>query len=333
VFVLFLYNLMPPGPSTFQTLEQVGEQLLANMGDMAGKTVVSVIVIIVLLFLRKALNRLILKNSITKSNAYFWHKVVGYTITGLMVLIVGAIWFYGVQNLATFLGLMIAGLIVALQEPLSNLAGWLFILARHPITLGDRIEIRDVHGDVIDLGPLYFSVMEIGNWVEADQSTGRIIHIPNKLVFSNAIANYTQQFSYIWDEIPVTITFESNWQKAKSLLEKALDDLSPSFTDTEEKELQQLATRYFIKLGKMTPIVYTTVVENGIQLTMRYLTPARERRNIERSMWERVLADFGKEDDIAFAYRTQRVFYNPNEGRPGVGGSGLRTDSTDSGKS
>ena len=119
-----------------------------------------------------------------------------------------------------------------------------------------------------------------------------------------------------------TITFESNWQKAKSILEKVLDDLSPSFTDTEKRELQQLATRYFIKLGKMTPIVYTSVVENGIQLTMRYLTPARERRNVERTMWERVLADFGKEDDIAFAYRTQRVFYNPNEGRPGVGGSG-----------
>ena len=310
---------MSPASTTIETLEQVGQQLL-NTGDMLGKAIASLIIILVLLLIRKALNRLIIKSDLTSSNAYFWHKLVGYSVTVMIVLSVGGIWLYGIDNLATFLGLLVAGLIVALQEPVVNLAGWLFILARHPIALGDRIEIDNIRGDVVDIGPLFFSVMEIGQWVDADQSTGRIIHIPNKLVFSNPIANYTQQFSYIWDEIPVLITFESNWEKAKGILEQIITNMAPTFTEAEERALRELATRYFIKLGKLTPIVYTTVSDSGVVLTIRYLTPVRQRRNMEREIWEAVLQAFGREDDIDFAYNTQRVFYNPREGKPGVRG-------------
>ena len=311
---------MPPGPSTLETFEQIGEQLLTNVGGFANKVVISIIIIIVLLYVRKVLNRFIQKNDLTRSNAYFWRKVVGYGITGLIILAVGGVWLYGVQNLATFLGLLIAGLIVALQEPLSNLAGWLFILARHPFALGDRIEINNIQGDVIDLGPLYFSVMEIGQWVYADQSTGRIIHIPNRMVFTNPVANYTQQFPYIWEETPIHLTFESNWEKAKTILDKLIRELAPSFDEEEERSLRAMATTYYIKLGKLTPIVYTSVADNGVVLTMRYLVPARQRRNLEETIWEAVLRAFAGADDIEFAYKTQRIFYNPKEGKPGVGG-------------
>ena len=80
---------MPPVSTTIQTLEQVGEQLLTNMSGIVSKTLISIVVIVVLLYVRKVLNRVILKNNLTSSNAYFWHKIVGYSITGLMVLIVG----------------------------------------------------------------------------------------------------------------------------------------------------------------------------------------------------------------------------------------------------
>jgi small-conductance mechanosensitive channel len=310
---------MSPSSTTIETLEQVGQQFL-NTGDMLGKIVASLIIIVVLLLARKALNKLIVKSDLARSNAYFWHKLVGYSVTVLMALAVGGIWLYGVSNLATFFGLLVAGLIVALQEPVVNLAGWLFILARHPIALGDRIEIDGIRGDVIDIGPLFFSIMEIGQWVDADQSTGRIIHIPNKLVFSNPIANYTQQFPYIWDEMPVIITFESNWEKAKGILEQLIDEMAPTFTEREERYLRELATRYYIRLDKLTPIVYTSVSDSGVMLTIRYLTQVQRRRNMEREIWEAVLHAFAREDDIDFAYNTQRVFYNPREGKPGAGG-------------
>jgi len=307
-------------PSAFaEPLEQAGQQLL-SIENILFKVIASLLIVVGLLILRKILNKFIVNRNLTSSNSYFWHKVVSYSVTVLMVLIVGGIWLYGIQNLATFLGLLSAGLAVALREPIVNFVGWLFILGRHPISLGDRIEIDAIKGDVIDIGPIYFSVMEINNWVDADQSTGRIIHIPNDRVFNSAIANYTQEFPYIWDEIPVLITFESNWAKAKRLLEDVLADFALTFTEVEERELREIATHYYIKLGKLTPRIYTSVADSGVALTMRYLTPVRQRRGRKEDIWEGVLRTFAQEDDIDLAYNTGRVFYNPREGKPGAGG-------------
>ncbi len=307
-------------PATlFRTLEQAGLQAI-SLENVLLKVVASIVIIAALLLVRKSLHKFIISRNLPSANAYFWHKLVSYATVSVMVVIVGAIWLYGIKNLATFLGLLSAGLAVALREPIVDIAGWLFILAKHPFTLGDRIEIDAMQGDVIDIGPLYFSVMEIGRWVDAEQSTGRIIHIPNNRVFTSSIANYTQQFPYIWDEIPVLITFESNWEKAKDILTKIIADYAIAFTEVEEREVRELATRYYIKLGSLTPTVYTSVVDSGVQLTMRYLTPARQRRDRGQQIWEEVLRAFAREDDIDLAYNTQRVFYNPREGKPGAGG-------------
>ncbi len=304
---------------TIQPIVAATESLL-NSGNILGKAIISLIIIAIALVIRRLLLRLIMRQHFSTETAYFWNKAITYGVMGLMALVVGGIWLYGVQNMATFLGLLSAGIAVALREPIVNLAGWLFILLRHPIFLGDRIEIDGIKGDVIDLSPFFFSVLEIGNWVSAEQNTGRIIHIPNVKIFTASVANYTQQFPYIWDEIPVVITFESNWEKAKGILEAILEASSMKFSKPEERELRETAMRYYIKLGPLTPVVYTSVVDSGVMLTMRYLTPVRQRRSREQAIWEDVLRAFSQEDDIDLAYNTQRVFYNPREGKPGTGG-------------
>ncbi len=309
---------MPP-TKAIQTAVAVTEELLQS-GNNVFKFLLSVVILILALLIRKALHRIILRQKLPPQTAYFWTKSVSYAVVFAAAMLIAGVWLYGVSNMATFLGLLSAGLAVALREPLVNLVGWLFILMRHPLSLGDRIEIEAIKGDVIDMGPFFFSVLEVGNWVMAEQSTGRIIHIPNVKVFTVPIANYTQQFPYIWDELPVMITFESNWEKAKAILERILEEQTVKFTGPEEKELRETATRYYIKLGKLTPTVYTTVVDSGVQLTMRYLTPVRQRRGRDELLWEAILRAFAKEDDIDLAYNTQRVFYNPREGKPGTGG-------------
>src|SRR5436309_2546056 len=121
--------------------------------------------------------------------------------------------------IATFLGLFTAGLAIALKDIVANLAGWAYIVWRRPFDVGDRVQIGPHAGDVIDLHLFQFTLNEIGNWVKADQSTGRIIHIPNGKVLSEPLANYDKGFRYIWNEIPVVISFESDWKQAKRLLE------------------------------------------------------------------------------------------------------------------
>ncbi|MFZ0483677.1 MAG: mechanosensitive ion channel domain-containing protein [Desulfobacterales bacterium] len=101
---------------------------------------------------------------------------------------------------------------------------WFFIMSRKPFKVGDRIEIDQITGDVIDIRIFQFSVVEVGNWIDADQSTGRIVQVPNSKVLREALANYQIGFEYIWHEIPVLITFESDWKKAKGLLQKIAND-------------------------------------------------------------------------------------------------------------
>jgi small-conductance mechanosensitive channel len=149
---------------------------------------------------------------------YRWRKSVTYLFLAIAVLVIGREWLEGFKSLATFLGIVSAGIAIALKDPLANLAGWAFIVWSRPFEVGDRIEIAKHKGDVIDVHLFQFTLNEIGGWVDADQSTGRIVHLPNQLVFTEAVANYDKGFKYVWNEVPVLVTYESNWKKAKEIL-------------------------------------------------------------------------------------------------------------------
>ena len=196
------------------------------------------------------------------------------------------------------------------------------MLWRRPFQVGDRIQIGDHAGDVIDIRTFQCTLMEIGNWVETDQSTGRVIHVPNSKVFQEAIANYSKGFQYIWNEIPVLITFESDWEKAKAILLTIINHEAEHISSAAQESLQQAARKYLIFYSKLTPIVYTSVRESGVLLTIRYLCEPRRRRGTEQDIWEAILRAFAQEADIEFAYPTQR-FYDSSRVRgvnPGVVG-------------
>jgi small-conductance mechanosensitive channel len=255
--------------------------------------------------LRRLLNRSI-KNI---EYRYQWQKATGYLLSLIGLIVIGRIWLTGMETLVTFLGLLSAGIAIALKDPLMNIAGWAYILIRKPFDVGDRIEINGVAGDVVDIRIFQFSIMEIGNWVHADQSTGRVLHIPNGVIFNTILGNYTRGFEYIWNELEVLITFESNWKKSKDILQKIVDDFSADTLPEMEKKLRERSQPYMIKTGKVTPIVYTAVANSGILLTIRYLCNPRRRRSSTSIIWENTLSAFAEEEDIQLAYPTQR-FYN-----------------------
>jgi small-conductance mechanosensitive channel len=237
---------------------------------------------------------------------YRWRKSVNYLTLIVFLILIGRIWVEGVGSLATFLGLFAAGLAVALKDLVANLAGWAFIVWSRPFDVGDRIQVGAYAGDVIDLHLFQFTLNEIGNWVDADQSTGRIVHVPNGTVLSQPVANYDKGFRYIWSEIPLTITFESNWKKAKAILESIAGRHAEQLTEQVEKDLLEASRRYLIAYTKLTPIVYVRVAEHGIRLTLRYLIRSRFRRGSESAIWQDVLDAFAVEPDLDFAYPTTR---------------------------
>jgi small-conductance mechanosensitive channel len=247
---------------------------------------------------------------------YRWRKTITYVALLLGLLLVGFAWIQRAGSLATYLGLFSAGLAIALKDIVANLAGWAFIVWSRPFDVGDRVQIGSHAGDVIDLHLLQFTLNEIGNWVDADQSTGRIIHVPNGKVLSEPIANYDKGFRYIWNEIPVTVTFESNWKKAKEILEGIAARHAEHLTEQLERDLLEASRQYLIAYTKLTPIVYTKVASDGVCLTLRYLIRSRFRRGSENAIWQDVLEAFAAAPDIDFAYPTARQFRNFIEGKP-----------------
>jgi small-conductance mechanosensitive channel len=266
----------------------------------------SILIILVLWLINKIVHSILEKKiSDVKSN-YKWKKTTSYISVFLGFILVGRIWFEGIQSLATFLGLLSAGLAIALKDVISNFAGWLFIMWRKPFLVGNRIQIGNHSGDVIDIRPFQFTILEIGNWVKADQSTGRMIHIPNNLIFTQPQCNYDYGFKYIWNEIPVLITFESDWAKAKEILKNAADKNALELTAEAEEQIKQAAKKFLIFYNKLTPKVYTSVEDSGVLLTIRYLTEIRKRRTTTELIWEEILREFARYDDINLAYPTYR---------------------------
>jgi small-conductance mechanosensitive channel len=302
-------------------LEQVNLWLQHSLGvsqETAGRLITTVVAVLALYIVHYIVIRLVIPRIGNLYTRYRIRKLSGYVIFLVGALIVGRVWVRGFQSFATFLGLLSAGIAVALKDPIANLAGWLFIVWRQPFEVGDRVEIGQRAGDVIDIRVFQFTLMEIGNWVRADQSTGRVIHIPNGRVFTEALANYSKGFKYIWNEIPVLITFESDWEKAQKLLLEIGTRHAEALSGAAERRLREAARKFMIFYRNLTPTVYLSVENSGVLLTIRYLCEPRKRRGTEQAIWEDVLRAFAECDDIDFAYPTTRFFDNRTEAKAGL---------------
>ncbi len=272
------------------------------------KLLVSLFIVAAFWLIHRVLHASVTHRIVDLERRYQWQKSLGYSFSILGVLAVGLVWIEGVQYAATYLGLVSAGIAITLKDPITNIVAWIFILWRKPFEVGDRIEIGSYAGDVVDQRIFQFSMMEIGNWVDSDQSTGRILHIPNGMIFTNGVANYTHGPDFIWNEIPVLVTFESDWEKAKRVLQEIADSHDISQNQDAAREFETATRKFLLKYDKLTPIVYTNVLDSGILLTIRYLCKPRQRRGTTQAVWEDILRAFSNHADIDLAYPTTRFY-------------------------
>ena len=247
-------------------------------------------------------------------------RITSWIGIGIFVIAAGFIWASGIQNLGLFMGIVGAGLAMSLQETLLCIAGWLLLLVRRPFNIGDRIEIDNKVGDVIDISVFQTSMIEVGNWVEAEQSTGRMLIIPNSMLIRHPIYNYSKGFPFIWNELSVVVTFESDWQEAEKLMLEKAEIEADKIESEVKRRIEQMQARYAIRYKHLRPTVYTTIVDSGVKLTLRYISPVRQRRATAHRISRNILQTFLTHPRIDFAYPTTRFFRNPEEGKPGTGG-------------
>ncbi|MEJ6950951.1 mechanosensitive ion channel family protein [Natronospora cellulosivora (SeqCode)] len=278
-----------------------------NFHNMQREIIYTLIIIIVLTGIKWSLNKIINRRLKDVKTAYQWRKIITYLSFFFALILILPMWIRGFGTFVTYLGLSTAGLAIALKDLLSSMVAWIFILWKRPFSIGDRIEIDGKAGDVIDIRLFQFSINEIGRSY-AEQSTGCVVHIPNYKILTESIRNYTSGFSFIWDEITILITFESDWQKAKRILLEIVEEETGHFKDSAEYKVKEAAKKYLVFYKNLSPIVYTKVKDSGVLLTMRFICEPRQKRVIESKVWERVLFAFNKEKTIDFAYPTTRLY-------------------------
>lgn len=287
------------------------KDLSNGLSEMESNSLVTLIIIIMLWVVQRLVNRTIIRVQNNLEQRYNWRKTASYSIYTTGTIAIALVWSNHFGDFATFLGLLSAGLAIAFKDPITNVAGWYFIILQKPFKVGDRIEVNDIIGDVVDINLFQFSLIEIGNWVAEEQSTGRIIHMPNARVFNSPLANYNAGLDYIWNEIPILITFESDWRACKEVLIDILNQYAPKVSDKAKRELQESTGKYLINFHYVTPIVYTSGQESGVLLTMRYLCSPKQRRTTASQLWEIVLDTFNSRKDMDFAYPTRRTLVGP----------------------
>lgn len=269
----------------------------------------SIVAIVLLVIINRAAVRVILARTTDIRTGYHVRKIAAYFTFAIAFIIVGRIWFGGIDSLATFTGLIAAGLVVALRDPILNVAGWMFIIWRRPFEFGDRIQIGDHFGDVVDLRVFQFTLVELRGWVDADQPTGRLLHVPNSHVFSKAQANYSKGIPLIWDELRLYVTFESNWKAAKSLLQGVAQRHSETVeTMSARDSSRRLSSQLLQEHAELTPQVHTSIDDRGVQLTLRYLCDPSRRRATATAIGEDVLREILAQPDIRIAYPTIRYY-------------------------
>jgi small-conductance mechanosensitive channel len=269
----------------------------------------TIIILVVLWLIKKAAYKIIgVRTDDAMKRIYHWRKTVQYTLAFIGLLLIGNIWISNFQSITTFLGLLSAGIAIALKDIFVNIAGWLFIYWRKPFDVGDRIQIGDYKGDVVDLRLFQFSLLEVGNWVDAEQSTGRIVHVPNGKVFIDPQANYSQGFDYIWNEQQIYLSLDSDYKKAQKILKEIMTELMQDSFKNIERAILKAHKEHFIHFGQFTPTVYSKIQERGIQLSLRYLCHPRKRRVYEHQITEAILDRFRLEKDIRIVYPVTTVF-------------------------
>jgi small-conductance mechanosensitive channel len=239
---------------------------------------------------------------------HLYRKRVRYAV-GVMVLTALIVMFIDrIRELGTLLGFVGAGVAIALREYLASVLAWFYILTQRNIALGSRIEVGSARGDVIDIGLFKLTLVEVRGDGLGEQSSGRVVTVPNYKVLMEPVYLLSGGAPYVWDEMDFLVTHESDWERARDLIEQIGREVTAPQQAEVDSGFRRLGDRYAFRPGITTPIVYVSIAESGIDLKLRYLTHVRQRRTTRDQISRRVLRLLRTDSAIQLAYPTTRSF-------------------------
>ena len=234
----------------------------------------------------------------------FWAKQSVHLFSAIAVVIVlCSVWFNDPARMATAFGLVTAGLAFALQRVITSVAAYFVILRGKTFNIGDRIVMGGVRGDVIELGFIQTTIMEMGEppsvqgadpavWVRSRQFTGRIVNVTNDKIFENPVYNYSRDFPYIWEEMLIPISYTTDLARAEQIMLCATREATLQIDEIGDTALAELERRYAVQRSHLGPRVYVRLTDNWIELSVRFLTREHGIREIKDKLSRELLKEF-----------------------------------------
>lgn len=254
-------------------------------------TVIAFIILNVISRIIKSIN---LKTIDSEKQLFLIQKRNKAISTIILVILILFIWKNEIKDIITLISFISAALTLAIRDIIYNYFCGIYIKISKPIKIEDRIQIEEIIGDVININSLSFELLEVHP--ETNQSTGKIIHIPNSQIFSKKTINYNTAFKYIWDEININVSVDTDIIKAKKILLKLIEqnEIIKDIPKKMKNEIKSSRSEYRIYYNKLTPIIYTKLEESKIILTVRFLIHPKKQRNVESDIYESIIKEFKK---------------------------------------
>jgi small-conductance mechanosensitive channel len=284
-------------------LEEGIKELLSNL--LLTKVVIVLVGIIFIIIILRVLQKSITKYVKDQENRYKTRKMInifGYVVALIFIAIV-----YSDQlgGITVVLGVASAGIAFALQEVIISVAGWISIMVGNIFNTGDRIKMGGIKGDVIDLGVLRTTIMEVNEWVDGDLYNGRIVRVANSFVFKEPVFNYSSDFPFLWDEIRIPIKYGSNYSAAKEIISKVGKEITGEYANGAEQHWKDMLKKYLIEDASTQPMVTVDANDNWVEFTLRYVADYRTRRSTKDLLFTSILEEIDHSPhNIQFASAT-----------------------------
>lgn len=289
-------------------VELFGVTLVGVSVTTGVKLVLTGLVVLGVLVLRRVAigaARRLLGGDVADARRFWVRQGVQVVTTVLMVLLLVSVWITPGTDITTGIGLLSAGLAFALQQVVLSLAAYVVILRGDTFSVGDRITLGGVRGDVVRLGFLKTTIMEMGQpppvsstdpavWVGSRQYTGRLVTVTNGVIFSEPVYNYTREFPYLWEEIVLPIPFGTDRARAESILLAAARDHAVVDDVAADEAMQDMRSRYALTEASVAPAVYVRIADSWVELSLRFLVNPRGVRDVKDAMSRQILDDLDR---------------------------------------
>lgn len=255
---------------------------------------------------------------------YTLTKVLSITTYTLIILWLITVLLGKFPNALASLAIVGAGLAIAIQNIVKDALGAIMVFQYHLFSKGDRITVGQITGEVIDIGILRTLLLEIGlpkdPTAEVLERSGRVLSLPNELFLTSTVYNHNTTSDYMKAEMTFAITFDSDWRKAKKILEDILQEEAGEFSEAERKQHIKRTWMFYIPHRSGGNRVHLNIASDGIECTLRFTVPIGDRRPMMTKITDKILERFNRETDVALAYKTTRVIANPGSSLPPVPG-------------